>query len=70
MCAKKCLTKSEAAAILKHNKHHSKQYRKEQRSYYCKDCNSWHLTSQEDLTETLEIKIINKKRWKKLLMNN
>lgn len=68
MCDKKCFTKIEAQSALNHNKHSGKQYRKEQRMYYCEDCNAWHLTSREDLRDTVSVEIWEDK-WEKFLNN-
>lgn len=70
MCNKVCLNKKEANAFVKNNKQYGKQYRREQRAYYCETHNCWHVTSKEFIGETPELKLINKKRWKRLLKLN
>ena len=67
MCDKVRHTKKEAASILNAMKVR-KQFRKEIRYYYCKDCNAWHLTSKEfgiKVAEPVRLSLI--ERWKKLL---
>lgn len=71
MCSKKCFSKLEATTTLNYNYRHGRQYRKEVRMYYCEYHNAWHLTSMEDEpAEPTNVKLIHKKRWKRLIMNN
>lgn len=69
MCDKVKFTKSEAEQALIRNKKSSKQYRKECRKYYCVFCNAWHLTSMEDKSKSLVVKVKLKYKniWKKLM---
>lgn len=46
-CLRVAYKKKEAKALLRRNKKHPKQYRKEKRMYYCERCNAWHLTAAE-----------------------
>ena len=67
-CGKVIFTKKEAEAILKKKKHSSKKGKKEKRTYYCVDCNGWHLTSEAEpniYRNTISKKF--KKQWKKFL---
>lgn len=66
MCRKVKFTKKEAETFLKHIDH-ANQCRREKRAYYCEYCNAWHLTSQEERVEILDIKPIYEDKWKKLL---
>lgn len=70
-CTKVAFSKKIAGSTLKANKHHPKQYRKECRSYYCQQCNAWHLTSMENKTppQATDVKLIERERWEKLLNN-
>lgn len=70
MCSKTCFTKHEADAALKRTRT-GKQYRREQRAYYCRDCKAWHLTSQANMFENLveDFELSFKRKWKKLLYN-
>lgn len=49
VCGKICYSKKDAMTAVNYAKHRSKdQHHKiPVRCYYCKDCNYWHLTSQE-----------------------
>lgn len=47
-CDKKALTKTQAIAalgIIKSKRNNRKADHRPCRKYYCKDCNTWHLTS-------------------------
>lgn len=45
LCVKNKLTKKEARTALNVAHHHRKKYRKEVRTYFCGQCQAWHLTS-------------------------
>ena len=50
MCGKRCMTRCEAGALINDTKKrnqriHSKHIPK--RAYYCDECKSWHVTSDE-----------------------
>lgn len=68
MCNKICFTKVEAQSFL-NTITHRKQYRKEQRKYYCGKCKAWHVTSQPQRDETLDIPIQFVDDWQKLIIN-
>lgn len=71
-CVRVSYTKKECKAILRHNKKHPKQYRKEIRMYYCEICNAWHLTSKEYVPNEQHNQPVKSKHvgaWLKLLIN-
>lgn len=68
MCNKVCFSKIEAQAFLNNiHEHHRRKYRKEQRKYYCGNCKAWHVTSQPEREETLDIPIQFVEDWQKLI---
>ncbi len=68
MCTKVCFTKHEAQEALNAaHRFRRRQYRKEQRIYYCKEHNCWHLTSQDLKDEDLHIPLQHTETWQKLL---
>lgn len=67
-CFKKCFTKQQADKALERIKT-GKQYRKEQRAYYCNYHGYWHLTSRPLEEEVENIKLSHFEKWKELLKN-
>lgn len=69
MCNKVSLTLKEAKEALKIIKGCHKQYRKEQRYYYCSDHNAWHLTSMPDKIppKKSEVDLKHTDKWQNLL---
>lgn len=67
-CQKVVLSKEEADGMLK-NIDHANQYRREKRAYYCKECNGWHLTSEEFKSGIFvrPAPIVHIDRWNKLI---
>lgn len=68
-CTKTIFTKHEADAALKRNVT-GKQYRREQRAYYCKECKGWHLTSKKHKLDNpvTDFKMKFGRKWRKLLI--
>jgi len=70
MCSKQGFTKKECQTILNQNKFkNKKKYRKECRFYYCKECNTYHLTSDEEYNERVyltEKDLVFQSQWDKL----
>lgn len=73
-CNKQKYDKKSAISALNHcKKHRNKQYRKECRYYFCDECNSYHLTSEEEHSERMYLKeedLIFKSRWEYLMDKN
>ena len=55
MCqGKQKFSKKEAHLVLKHARECPKRWRREKRSYFCEECNAWHVTSKDfGLTEII-----------------
>jgi hypothetical protein len=70
-CSKVKFTKREAQESLNFLSGIGKQFRKEKRTYYCKECNAWHLTSREDIEEVKakNVRLKFKDKWKQYLKN-
>lgn len=69
VCSKKIFTKTEAQSALNFNRHTNKSYRKENRLYYCAECNGWHLTSKERTPFTPQYDLKFENKWHQLLNN-
>lgn len=61
---KACFTKQQAAKALEQIKL-GKQYRKEDRTYYCEECKAWHLTSMPAYTKPGKVILKFKDKFKK-----
>ena len=67
-CNKRIFTKRQAEAILRLKPKGSRKRKKEVRTYFCEECNGWHLTSMEvPPEEIVEVDVINKEKWSLLL---
>lgn len=54
-CNKQQFSKRQAMEVLNYcKKNRGKQYRKEERAYYCPDCNAWHLTKRKIYNEKMQ----------------
>lgn len=69
MCGKRIFTKKDAEVALKRVAKSRNKRRKEIRSYYCKLCNGWHLTSQEYKFDnpTEDLKLSFESKWNEIL---
>lgn len=66
LCHKECFNKKTAQTILNQCK---KEHRKECRIYYHEECNAWHLTSQEEYNEVVQLEekdLLYCQKWKEL----
>ena len=72
MCNKQKFDKKTAQTILNERLNKGKKWSSEKRTYYCEECNAWHLTSIEEWEEPIQLEITELKyanKWKKLLRN-
>lgn len=72
MCNKQKFDKKTAQTVLNDRKTKGKKWSREKRTYYCEECNAWHLTSMEEWEEPIKLEITELKyanKWKKLLRN-
>jgi len=66
MCRKECYDKKTAKTILNQRK---REHKGEVRIYFHEECNAWHLTSQEEYEEIIQLKeedLVYKEKWLKL----
>lgn len=47
-CTKKCFSKKTAQSVVNYRQYKKMRHANEKRSYYCEECNCWHVTSKED----------------------
>tara|TARA_R110000868_G_scaffold179968_4_gene420467 strand:+ start:2650 stop:2865 length:216 start_codon:yes stop_codon:yes gene_type:complete len=65
-CKKECYDKKTAKTILNQR---LKEHKGERRIYFHEECNAWHLTSQEEYDEVVQLKekdLVYKEKWLKL----
>ncbi len=71
MCHKVCLSKREAEEALSRIKtRYRRKHRREKRAYFCEKHNAWHLTSQEEFVENLDIPLQFLNVWQNLYNKN